>query len=287
MKLLRLLFLAPVLSLLFLLSGTPFSSCTKTTTVHDTVTIRHDTTIIKHDTTVVVDSVYDITSGLVAYYNFNGGSLQDSSGYNNNITFNNATVTSDRFGRTGNAYLFNGSGSYMQVPSSASLNPDNITLFAIIKVNGFWNANCHANQILGKGYPDYINGFYTMRFTDINACSPPVDSAHEYFEGGYGDNNPQGTAAGATPDTIPVKKGVWYTLAYTFDGHTSNFYINGVLKDSRQKTVAFTDNTHDLFIGKHEDPLYPYWFNGVIDEIRIYNRALGQGAITQLYNLNN
>jgi len=44
----------------------------------------------------------------------------------------------------------------------------------------------------------------------------------------------------------------------------------------------------NLEIGRNNDPyssLFPNWFNGAIDEIRIYNRALPQQAITQLVNL--
>ena len=57
----------------------------------------------------------NLKDGLMAYYNFNGGNLNDSSGLNNNIVFNNAVKTTDRFGKANNAYLFDGSSSYMQV----------------------------------------------------------------------------------------------------------------------------------------------------------------------------
>src|SRR5580658_8327807 len=129
MKTLKLLFALPVIVMFSLLSGSTFTSCSKSVT--DTVYIKHDSIIIVYDTTTVHDTSYDITSGMVAYYNFNGGNLNDSSGFNNNITFNNATPTADRFGRANNAYLFNGSSNYMDVPNSPSLNPSAITLYAI------------------------------------------------------------------------------------------------------------------------------------------------------------
>ncbi|HMH20729.1 MAG TPA: LamG domain-containing protein [Puia sp.] len=287
MKFLKLLFIAPVLFFVFLVSTTPFSGCKKEVT-HDTVIVKHDTTIIKHDTLVKTDSIYDITEGLVAYYNFNGGTVKDSSGYNNHIVYNNATVTADRFGRAGNAYLFNGSSSYMRVANSASLNPNSITLQAIVKINSFLIASCHINNIIGKGWPDYANGWSVLRFADPLPCggANAVDSAHEYFYGAFGDNNPGGTGTYSQPDTIAAKTGIWYTLTYTYDGMVSKFYINGVLKDSRIKTAIYTPNSNDIFIGKYEDPSWPYWFSGVIDDVRIYNRALGQGAVTQLYKLN-
>lgn len=289
MKFLKAFVSLTVLYVLLVSTGSQISSCTKnhvttdTVTIKDTITIR-DTTIIR-DTTTIHDT--SCTNGLVAYYNFNGGSLHDSSGYKNDIIFNNAILTSDRFGHPNNAYLFNGSSSYMEVANSTSLNPSSITLMAIIKVNGFNTANCHANQIMGKGYPDYDNGFYVMRFSDVNTCTNPPDSAREFFDGQYGDNNPQGTDASAGPDSIFVKKGVWYNLVYTYDGVESRFYINGVLKSIVVKSAAFTPDSFDLSIGKHNDPNYPYYFNGVIDEIRIYNRPLTQSAITRLNNSTN
>ena len=112
--------------------------------------------VIIKDTIRIVDSsncsCYDLTDGLVAYYNFNNGSLKDSSGKGNHISFSNAVKTTDRFGTANNAYLFNGTGSYMQVPNSASLNREGvITLMAILKMNGFYNGACHGNQIFQKG----------------------------------------------------------------------------------------------------------------------------------------
>ena len=224
----------------------------------------------------------DVTSGLVAYYNFDGGSLNDGSGMGNNIVFNNAVKTPDRHGVADNAYLFDGSTSYMTVKNSTSLNPGKITIFAIVKVNGFYVGTCSGNQILSKGYPYDIQGFYSMQFFDYNnGCGVP-NTSNETFGGSFGDDYPQGAAAGAVVVSDKVATGQWYYLAFTYDDSTANFYINGQLKVSVVKTVPFTPNAMDLFIGKHENPPYPYYFNGVIDEIRIYNRALPANAIAQL-----
>ena len=230
---------------------------------------------------------------MIAYYNFNGGNLNDSSGNGNNIIFSNATPTVDRFGNPNNAYLFNGDSSYMQVKNSASLNPNNITLYAIIKVYGFNQAECHGNQILSKGYPYDINGFYQLNFFPYNNgsggnCSPTVDTTTEIFTGGYGDNVPQGVDAGAAGisslDSVYIQKNQWYTIAYTYDGSTAKFFVNGALAYSipNSTPITFTPNSNDIFIGKHENPLFPYYFNGVIDEIRIYNKAITNQQIGYL-----
>src|ERR1043165_6487493 len=91
-----------IISIFFLLftSIFPMSGCKKTEIERDTVVHTiHDTTVHNfHDSTYATDSVRDLTNGLVAYYNFNGGNLNDSSNFNNDIVFNNATPTADRFG---------------------------------------------------------------------------------------------------------------------------------------------------------------------------------------------
>ncbi|HSZ32198.1 MAG TPA: LamG domain-containing protein [Puia sp.] len=278
MKVLKSLFGTVLILFILLVSlSSTVLSCTKTENQHDT------TTDVITDTIITKDTVYDLTDGLVEYLNFNGGTLKDSSGLHNDIVLNSATMTTDRFGNANNAYLFDGTSSYMTVKNASSLNPVNISLFAIIKVNGFYTGSCDGNQVFSKGYPYYVNGFYGMEFYDYssNCGVPPTNINNETFLGVYGDGN----GAGAWADSVIIKTGTWYYLTYTYDGTTAKFYINGQLKESLNITTAFTPNTNDLFIGKHENPAFPYYFNGVIDEIRIYNKALKPGAVLALSNL--
>src|SRR5262249_49374028 len=150
-----------------------------------------------HDTTRIVDTGLDPTAGLVAYYNFNGGNLNDSSGYHNDITFNNATPTADRNGVPNNAYLFDGASTYMEVANSASLNPQQITLYAIFKVNGFYQGHDHDNFLFVKDW-DGSTGTYLLEYSDYVLSSDPPDSTHEWFLGGYGNNNNTTGAARAS-----------------------------------------------------------------------------------------
>jgi len=277
MNLLKLVIAALFVSLFFVLSTTPFVGCTKTETeiIHDT------TTVIQKDTVTVVDSIIDLNYGLIAYYNFNNGSLNDGSGYGNNITFSNATPASDRNGVANNAYSFNGTNSYMRVPNSPSLNPRNITIIAIFKPKGYYLGQCHGNQILGKGTPDGQVGEYGLRFCDFDNplnCSTPADTNHETLSAYV-------TQAGGKANAPLITTGQWYRVIFTYDGIVANVYFDGQLKQTwNAGPLSFSPNGGDLFIGRHEDGTdqYPYWFNGVIDEIRIYNRALPPQAIQEL-----
>jgi Concanavalin A-like lectin/glucanases superfamily len=261
--------------------GTNLSSCTKETikTVHDTLTL-----VVK-DTVRITDSVYNLNDGLVAYYNFNSGSLSDSSGYNNNIVFNNAVKTADRFGNANNAYLFNGTSSYMQVKNNVSLNTGNITLTAIVKLNGFYPGKCHGNEILQKGTVDQNQGVYFLRVTDrFNDCVLTADTSKEELGGSYGD---YGSSGNVFDSANYIRTNKWMNIVYTFDGKQSKIYIDGQLKRTNTGNAIFNSNANDLFIGRAESSEYPYWFNGIIDEVRIYNRALSAASVKQLNSLKN
>lgn len=175
--------------------------------------------------------------------------------------YSNATPTADRNGNPNNAYLFDGATSYMSVPGSPSLSPDNITLYAIIKINGFYSGTDHDNMIFVKGYHNAA-GEYFMNFLDWPNTGAQVDTANEYFDGAYGDNDPPESAIAIGPQTVTdhLSAGVWYKLAFSYDGQTARLYINGVLKNTRTGSVQWTPNSLDLYIGKNVDPsgLFPY-----------------------------
>jgi gliding motility-associated-like protein len=214
----------------------------------------------------------DLNLGLKAYYPFTGNA-NDVSGNNNNPVFNNATLTADRVGNPNNAYHFDGSSSYMQVPNSASLNTTNkLSLSAWVKPMGFYAGNCHGNSIIAKGNTSTTPGLYIIWYDD-NAgtnganCGGPLNPAVENFYGAGG----MAPAPGYTPY---IQTNQWYSVIVTYDGTTVKLYIDCQLKYSGpQGGINFT-NPQDLFIGKVDNPSFPYWVNGDIDEVRIYDRAL-------------
>ncbi len=270
-----------IVFLLVITVSLPQSSCTKTKTEHDT-TIKqvHDTTIkTVHDTTTIIDTLSDLNYRLVAYYNFNNGNLNDSSGHGNNIVFNNAVVTSDRYGRAGNAYQFSG-GEYMRVSNSSSLSPSQITLMAIVKCNGFYTGYAWGTEILMKGAADQNAGVYGLRIHPVSYdYSTSLDTSKEIFTGFYGD----GSNAGILDSSFySIRSGDWNTVIYTYDGFVSKLYVNGTLRSTRLSPFGFNVNSNDLYIGKTENTTFPYNFTGAIDEIRIYSKPLSPFLIGKL-----
>ena len=72
-------------------------------------------------------------------------------------------------------------------------------------------------------------------------------------------------------------------MVYTYDGNVSKLYINDKLAIADTiGAVSFNPNKNYLYLGKSENDNYPYNFYGVIDEVRIYNRALSAAEVTGL-----
>lgn len=221
----------------------------------------------------------NLDKGLQAYYPFNGNA-NDASGNNNHPVFNNATITADRFGNPNSAYHFNGVYEYMRIPNKPSLNFDKeITLSLWVRPTGFYYDICHASQLISKGGGNYNPGNYALRFDDAlytlgTGCGETVcDSVHQNFRGTGTVLKPYGGDF--------IKKGQWYNVLYTNDGTTARLYVDCVLKYEIVFPETFT-NTEDLFFGKSDDQLFPFWLNGDLDDIRIYNRALNDKEITAL-----
>ena len=223
------------------------------------------------------------TGGLVAWYSFDSGSLRDISSYHNKVIFNNAQPTTDRNGSANNAYYFDGASSYMEIKNSPSLSPDKeITLFAIVRFDDFYEGKCHGNRILFKGYDDFSSGAYYLGssdgyYTGQQNCSQPVDKAHQSFETKFAT-----TGVGDTASF--VQTGHWYHLVYTFGKGTTKFYVDGKLVNSQSQRLFTASNNDNLYIGvmNKYNTQYPYWFHGSVDQVAIFNRALNETQVSKL-----
>ena len=69
----------------------------------------------------------------------------------------------------------------------------------------------------------------------------------------------------------------WTHLAVTYDGATLRLYVNGVQVSSRAQTGNLVTSANPLQIGG--DSIYGQYFQGTIDEVRIYNQALSPSEI--------
>jgi len=83
--------------------------------------------------------------------------------------------------------------------------------------------------------------------------------------------------------TLPeIKTNTWNHATITYDGTTASLYLNGGLRDSRNITVAQTNRA--IRIGVWASSSGSYLFNGLIDEVKIYNTALTSDQVKLDYN---
>jgi hypothetical protein len=223
----------------------------------------------------VVPAQVNLNLGLVAYYPFSGNA-NDATANGNNPIANSATLTADRLGNPNSAYSFNGANS-MQIPNSVSLNSmtnqNQISLCAWVRPSAFYGGSCMNNMILMKGNNDNVTGKYSLRFADIlNGCNLGNGTTQEIF---YGDMSYSGTVT--TGPFVALNN--WYSVVYTSDGTIGKIYVNCQLIDSTAITSTIGNTTDDLFLGKLNNSTYPFWFTGIMDEVRIYNRALNQAEV--------
>jgi hypothetical protein len=196
-------------------------------------------------------------AGLVACYSFNAGSgtiVADISGNGNTGTISNTTWSTA--GKFGGALSFNGSNSWVTVPDANSLDLTRMTLEAWVRPSSLsaWRDVLIKEQTGELVYALYANN--------------PADRPSGIVYIG-GELKADGTAK------LPLN--TWTHLATTYDGSTLRLYVNGTQVSSRAVTGSMPASTGALRIGG--DSLWGEYFNGLIDEVRIYNRALSATEI--------
>ena len=74
----------------------------------------------------------------------------------------------------------------------------------------------------------------------------------------------------------------WHHVVFTYDGATRRLYLDGIQAASNAVTGNIATSANPLYIGEQTENIFP--FNGAIDDVRIYNRALSYAEVLQLYN---
>ncbi len=208
------------------------------------------------------------TSGLVVHYPFDGDSL-DTSGNNLNPSVHGSpTLCPDRKGYANSAYFFDGIDDYFYIEDDPLLRPEHYTISA-------WYCHTGINQyarILEKRYLNTTSP-YTSFLLQSNRDS---NTAHTQLT--------TNTGRLLVDSSGPAPIGEWNLLTATFDGDSLRLYLNGVLDTALPKTGNITYSGLPLFIGIcHHGGAQTYTFDGAIDEVLLYNRALSAAEIWGIF----
>jgi len=80
----------------------------------------------------------------------------------------------------------------------------------------------------------------------------------------------------------PVQPGRWYHMAASYDGAAARLYLNGI--EVANGNMAYNTFSTDVFIGTRASLLAPCFFDGLIDDVRIWDRALDPSEVQELYS---
>jgi hypothetical protein len=230
----------------------------------------------------------DLNTGLVAYYCFNDTtnlSKDCSTNGNNGSTIGAVTAV---IGWKGTAAKFGGykNPSSIRVPNSNSLKfSQDFSVSYAAKLSGldgmdgwgsYQNTTGHgtAHEIIFKD--NSSNGLGLLLMPNL------TDNSIYLHETSFGWNSGTDPLIGKIPN---YKANQWIHVVYIYSNstHTAKAFINGVLfKQTTNFTANFSNmNSSDLYLGKAGDFWFP--FNGALDEIRLYNRAISSDEVKSLY----
>lgn len=203
------------------------------------------------------------TNGLLGYWPFSGNA-NDFSGNNNNGTTYNVSLTTDRFGNSNSAYSFNGTSSYIDIPSSN-----------------------HPIGDVSISYSLWFNSSNTSGDRDlISVGTPGLTNSRSCIANAYWGKMVyvvQDSGDFITNYTVPIN--TWHHIVFTKTGSSVKFYVDGNIVDSTN--LSITQNVNDTRIvfgstgtnwGDGE------YYEGTLDDIRIYDRVLAPTEINNLFN---
>ncbi|KKO20342.1 MAG: Ig-like domain-containing protein [Candidatus Brocadia sp.] len=229
------------------------------------ITVLMATSMMFMYATSVLASLND---GLVASYPFNSNA-QDESGNGNHGTVQGATLTNDRYGNANSAYSFDGIDDHILIPDNNSLDLSNsLTITAWIKSLD----TSGPRAIVSKWNDDTRDWAYL--FKDHN------DSDKLRIELSQGNHHDLADLEGTT-SIVPDQ---WIHVAVTYDSNFVKLYFNGAEDASLSRTGIMNNSAENLLIGAVYSRNISEYFHGVIDEVRIYNRALSESEIHELYS---
>ncbi|MBK9565184.1 MAG: hypothetical protein IPO37_08395 [Saprospiraceae bacterium] len=222
-------------------------------------------------TAVEIKALYDgqktevvPTSPMVANYTFDTNN-NDQTPYQNH-SYGNATGTKDRFGKVNKARNFDGKTAYQEAGNSAQLASDFTSISFWAKVNSL-PASGEAYILSHGGWqerwkislPSHGKPVFT---TNATTCCNDMDS---------GNGN-------------ELKVGEWKHLVMTHDGVADKIYMNGVKVNEKVFAGALKKTKYNLGIGY--DPIDKgNYFDGALDEIQLYSKALTAQEVADLYKL--
>ena len=209
------------------------------------------------------------TTGLVAHYTF-AGDANDLSGNGNNGTLQGgAEFTTDRDGITDSALLLDGIDDYVALPNEANFDLTEFTIYAIINVTDYTDRRAVLSKGTSTGFGNYTTFINEEALTSV---AGKANYVHSTLSGNWS----------SLVTTTAVPTGSFIHIAVTLTSSQFKSYLNGVVDRTVLNPPAPVLNDNVVQIGAHT--VFGFYFKGAIDEVLIYNDALSDTEISDLFN---
>lgn len=210
-----------------------------------------------------------LDSGLVAYYPFNGNA-NDESENNNHGTINGAMLVPDKFGNENSAFQFDGVDDLIYIGYSPNFDFSQEKQISY----GLW---LYIDQLDSEIQTPLGKDSYCSQFAFAIDISPQ-SRVRAWIHGG-----PCWILL-ESPTLLSTNK--WYQIYVTANDNHLKLYINDQALESNISNVTWDPYIGHTFIGAWGGfpPTQIEYFEGIIDEVRIYNRKLSDEEISELYD---
>jgi len=209
-----------------------------------------------------------IDSGLVAYYPFNGNANDESGNGNNGIVYG-AALTFDKFGNPNSAYNFDGT-AYIDIPYP-TIDSRSFTFSTWLKTSNLSSVEAVQELFGGRDVGTHSILHIAVEWLD-------GDSVYAQIEGLASNNR------STVHSNTSVHDDQWHLLTVTSDSAYFKLYLDGqLLSTDIQNSIG--DLMDLAVLGGYFDDTQQviYNFIGLMDEVRLYNRALSNYEIQRLY----
>lgn len=218
------------------------------------------------------------TSSLISMWSFNGqdveinaNAMYDRTGFATGTALSMATTSMYVAGRSGQGIRFDGVDDRINIPDSTALRPASFTLSAWFKADSF--ATAFAVISKPRTAAPWSSPFTSWLIRVNNSSTIEFGLANA----GY---------SGTTATGLTMVSGQWYHVVMTYDGTTRVGYLNGTQVLSNSFTAPVSYAAQPVLIGAdHGASPVGDMTRGVIDEVRIYNRALSTNEVRTLYDM--
>ncbi len=202
------------------------------------------------------------TAGLVAFYPFNGNA-HDESGNGNDGTLQGPVLTFDRCGIANRAYYFDGSDDFINLNSTFDYPRRTVNLWFYAET-----IDMISRHIYISDNPTLNNGFSQIKIMVTDGLKEIRSST--------------GVAGPVAEAHAIVEENEWHMVTLVADEDSARHYLDGILIGTFKNGTKTSDvGEASALLGTSR--VFDRFYNGRIDDVRIYNRALGIDEIRLLY----